>query len=187
VRRGLQLFSDVLRVSRARSYAAARRIGPACATSAHVPGIDGTLERTSSSFRLRASRTLPRRLRIARNRCCTRGCGRLRCRVGLPARKGTAPPFWASLASSVPDLPAHVFLLLWWKREQFWEQNKWHSSEIVHAYCGRPIWQRHPVNEPDVNRAVAATKDRLRYQGSLKRTPSSGANPKEMGSRTSGA
>jgi len=35
--------------------------------------IDGTLEHISSSFRLRVSRTLPRRLCIARNRYCTLG------------------------------------------------------------------------------------------------------------------
>lgn len=37
------------------------------------PRIDGKLGHISSSFRLRVSRTLPRRLCIARNRCCTRG------------------------------------------------------------------------------------------------------------------
>jgi len=35
--------------------------------------IDGTLEHTSSWFRLRVSRTLPHRLCIARNRYCTPG------------------------------------------------------------------------------------------------------------------
>jgi hypothetical protein len=37
------------------------------------PRTDGTLERTSSSFRHRVSRTLPHRLSIARNRYYTPG------------------------------------------------------------------------------------------------------------------